>query len=165
VRVAQTTQSVTGSGCFLAKKPRKPSSSAVSDTVSPVGETQATRRPYQHNPVHRDGTPGKTQWKTDVTISDEEAIFRLGEDSGWMEGSNVFSLRIGASSAIDYLDAEDFLNFAHFSGAAVWHGWPANPKRSPKDMPSYEILRAWVERKFTTRARVAKLMRYQRCAI
>jgi hypothetical protein len=135
-------------------------------TTSKKTIPQGTR--YQHNPVHRDGTRGKTQWHPDMTIAEEEAIFRVGEARSWGSDGDVFSLRVKSGGQLPepgWLDAQGILNFAHFTGDRVWHGWPANPKRSPVDLPAYKVLQQWVTARLTTRARVAKLMRFQRCAI
>lgn len=121
---------------------------------------------YQHNPVHRNGAKGKTQWSPKISIAAEEMIFRIGEAQGWVAANSIFSVRFdGSPKSVEVIDTTGELNFAHFTGDAVWHGWPANPLRSPHDLPPYVILSAWVASKLTTRSRVAKLRRLQRCAI
>src|SRR5712664_283492 len=139
------------------------SSARPSSPPPGAGPSAATR--YQANPVHRNGAPGKTQWKASISIQDEENIMRVGEKNGWVNGGNIFSLRLQSATVAEFLDSDEVLNFAHFTGVHIWHGWPANPKRSPVDLPSYSILMQWVSLKYTTRARIAKLRGLQRCAI
>ncbi len=119
---------------------------------------------YHSNPVHRNRTPGKTQWKQSITSTDEETIFRVGIENGWRNSNNIFSLLI-SDEHIKYLDVENKLNYARFRGKREWHGWPANQRRSKKDIPDYDILLSWVTLKYTKRSRINKLRGRKVCSI
>jgi len=120
---------------------------------------------YKTNPVHRNGTAGKTQWNKLISESEEESIFDFGNNNQWQDGKNIFSFKWDGKLPISFIDTSDELNYARFVGASDWHGFPANVKRSPKDLPPYKILKNWIENKYTTRAKAIKLMRRLRCAI
>lgn len=98
---------------------------------------------YRCNPVHRNNMPGKTQWNSSISDQEEEDLFRYGLNENWLCSGNVFSLWID-NGRTKYLDINNKLNYARFTGCHEWHGWPADGKRSPKDIPSYEILKQWV---------------------
>ena len=121
---------------------------------------------YQSNAVHRNNTQGKTQWADEISISKEEEIFRIGETNSWQQDNNIFSvLFCNKTNILIFLDRNKALNFAHFSGESSWHGWPADVKRSPKDLPPYCILQSWVGKGYTSRSKIFKLMRRQICAL
>ncbi len=119
---------------------------------------------YKYNPVHRNNTTGKTQWSSSVSIKKEEELFRFGYRKNWRSSGNVFSIWIINGNVL-FLDNKNKLRFARFTGLNEWHGWPADGKRSPKDIPSYEILRQWVDAKYTSRAKILKLRGRKICSI
>lgn len=120
---------------------------------------------YKANPVHRNGTPGKTQWNKLISEAEEELIFEFGNQNSWQYEKNIFSFKWNGQTPVPFIDDDNQLNYARFVGASDWHGFPANVKRSPSDLPPYKILKDWIEKKYTTRARVSKLRKRLRCTI
>lgn len=121
-------------------------------------------RRYKANPVHRNGTPCKTQWHTNVPVAEEETIFRVGEANNWFSNGDIFSLKTVNNVPV-YLDSAKKLRYARYMGDNhSWHGFPANGKLHG-DVPEYAILRQWANLNYTTRAKVAKLRRRQACSI
>jgi hypothetical protein len=123
--------------------------------------------PYQPNPVHRNGTPGKSQWI--VPLSAELSAFGRAGSSGWLLETAGWGLHLEANRA-DYLgtsrDAERQIFFAKFvMSAASWHGYPADHVTNRADIPAPPILRSWLDQEFLRAATIRKITKGQRCSL
>jgi hypothetical protein len=121
-------------------------------------------RKYACNLAHRNGARNKTQWHRSISESEEEGIFRFGESNNWLSSDDIFSLKL-INNLPRWLDSTETLNYARYVGPKVWHGFPANGRSNRKDVPGYELLKRWVDLRYTTSARIAKLRRRQACII
>jgi hypothetical protein len=126
---------------------------------------QRVNRIYKSNPAHRNGTRGHTQWLASISVTDEKKMFLKGVNAHWEADGSIFSFLSVNDFVLRMLDCRLRLNFARFIGASSWHGFPADVKLYPKDLPSYQVLSEWEGCGITTRAKIAKLRRRQSCAI
>lgn len=128
-----------------------------------------TQRHYVSNPAHRDGTPGKSQWK--ISASEEVACFRATESASWFRGLAAWGLH-RPSGRLAYVgvgrDGHTALFVAKFVGAPFnggWHGYPADGTQHVADIPHSAVARDWLDAGVVPPAKVRKLMRGQRCVL
>lgn len=122
---------------------------------------------YRTNPVHRNGTQGKSQWK--ITTPEELACFRATIEKQWVLGDIAWGLHAPAGT-LEYLgvaeDHETLVFIAKFVGKqANWHGYPADHQRNFQDIPDGMILECWMNLKLLAAAKARKLLRGQPCCL
>ena len=122
---------------------------------------------YIIHPDHRDSSPQKSQW----TISErtEKDIFVDALARKWVETTDGWGLwfpngkiaYVGMSS-----DNKRQLFIARFvdgTASNIWHGYPADHQRCQRDMPSANVLGAWLRSGALPRPKLRKLMKGQPC--
>jgi len=122
---------------------------------------------YKMNPVRRDGTSGKSQWR--VSRQDEIRCFDGARASNWLVGPVGWGLHLSAGVP-DYLgvarDHQSRVFVAKFTGEQnVWHGYPADHRRNHRDIPTESVLADWMREGLLARATVRKLTRGQPCRL
>ena len=103
---------------------------------------------YLHNPRHRDGSPGKSQWTIDKP--EELACFKNALSNKWVLPYTGWGLYY-QDGKVTYLgiswDRETELFIAKFVDShedSIWHGYPADCFRNQRDIPAMEILKKWL---------------------
>lgn len=122
---------------------------------------------YSANPVHRNGTLGKSQWT--IPVPDEDLCFTRAVARGWILKNVGWGLHdSGTEGQIDYLgvarDHRTLVFIAKFIGnSGAWHGFPADHQQSRLDIPDSEILKKWMVSKSLSNAKIRKIVRGQSC--
>lgn len=122
---------------------------------------------YQPNPVHRNGTQEKSQWR--ITTPEELACFQATVENQWRLGNVGWGLHSPAGTP-EYLGvAEDHATMvfiAKFVGKqAIWHGYPADHQRNFQDIPDGTILDIWMKLNLIAAAKARKILRGQPCRL
>lgn len=123
---------------------------------------------YSPNPVHRNRTPGKSQWR--IQVSDEIRSFELCVESAWYRGGAGWGLHIqnGRPAWLGVTrDHVTLVFLAKFvaSPTGEWHGYPADHVRNNRDIPQEFITRSWLDSELLTRPTIRKIVRGQRCSL
>ena len=89
--------------------------------------------------------------------------------SHWLVGKIGWGLHLAAGKP-DYLgvarDHETKVFVAKFTGEQnVWHGYPADHRRNHQDIPTEQVLTAWIRDGLLARAKIRKLTRGQPCRL
>lgn len=115
---------------------------------------------------HRDGTRIKSQWS--VSVDEEINIFALGIDRGWLKQSCAWGLHLenGVPQCLGW-SAKDpgpvrELRIAFFQLADPCHGYPSDPRRNVKEIPSNAVREEWLAKQYFTRRALRKITRGQR---
>lgn len=130
-------------------------------------ESQETDPRYEPNPVHRNRTPGKSQWS--IVPADELACFVRSATRGWLGAYQGWGVHLVVERP-DWLgtarDHATRVFVAKFVGriGRPWHGYPADGSRDPKDIPEEWLLAIWLRDGVLGAAKVRKLMRGQLCS-
>ncbi|WP_298273851.1 hypothetical protein [uncultured Bradyrhizobium sp.] len=116
---------------------------------------------------HRDGTPGKAQWK--IGLSEERGIFQVAMASQWIESKFAWSLYQSAGSVAHLGVDRDHVTqvfVARFDEHAddEWHGYPCNYKK-PQQRPPTDVLNDWLKKALLSPAKIRKIASGQRCVI
>jgi hypothetical protein len=136
--------------------------------TTPVTHTLANGSTYNVNPVHRNKTPGKSQW---TITSPEEAqacsvcIQRdwVDEWTGWglhyINGSPQY-LGVGQ----DHVTLVFIAKFVSEDQGTYWHGYPAHHSRQ-WDRPAAAILAAWLRNEVLPAAKIRKVSKGEPCKL
>ena len=132
-----------------------------------TSQTVAPGYAYTVHPHHRNGTAGKSQWT--VTEAQELGIFANSLTQQWLLGGFAWGL-YSPGGQVSYLGVssnnQTRLFVAKFVGGVapiVWHGYPADPQRSVRDIPEPSIFRKWIDQGVLGLPKIRKLMRGQPC--
>ena len=122
---------------------------------------------YRANPVHRDGTWGKSQWQ--ISHDDEIECFDGARARRWFVGEVGWGLHLPGGRP-DYVgvaqDHETKVFVAKFTeDQDVWHGYPADHRRNHQDIPTEYVLGDWMRARLLTPAKIRKLVRGQPCRL
>lgn len=120
---------------------------------------------YQCNPMHRNGTDGKSQW--DISYKDEILSFADAITKGWHADGYAWSVFPPHSPTYvgrdrDHTTPVFIARFEATSTPPVWHGYPVNHKKS-KQRPPVEITRAWLDDNVFSPAKIRKIARGEPC--
>ncbi len=123
--------------------------------------------PYESNLVHRSGQPNKSQWT--ISEKEEHQCFINSHVQGWRDGIN--------SWGVFPVDNPDILGTDRNGGASVrvakfvtaenvdlWHGYPVDTARKA-DIPTTNVLNAWLIAELFPRKQLRMLARQQRCTL
>lgn len=136
---------------------------------------------YEHNPLHRNGSPQKSQWdKEKVSILTEEKIWISSLSKKRQEANSQdkqesyglflcdnkpcylgFSAQISANSKYRLFIAK-FLS-SLVSNIETWHGFPADPTQNSQDRPKEETLQKWVSNRYLSKAKISKILKGKKC--
>ena len=113
---------------------------------------------------HRGGHPRASQWA--IGLDEELAVFATAEARDWHDAAgNLFwglHLAAGLASALG-TEGECIAKFVTGAGEAPWHGYPARPPRSSRDVPCTAVLESWLAAGLITRVAMARVMRRKTC--
>lgn len=124
---------------------------------------------YQINPVHRNGTYGKSQWT--VNTSAELVAFDQAWTSGWCAQDVGWGLYTPAGSpeylgvAQDHATLVFVAKFVADAQGCTWHGYPADHRRNQHDIPSESIRKSWLDARLLPLPKIRKLGKGQRCTL
>jgi len=122
---------------------------------------------YSHNPLHRNNTLEKSQWripKDAELLSFQTALDRtwLLSDVGWglhFENNNPANLGVAQ-------DHKTLVFIAKFvNDRKTWHGYPADHQRNNQDIPDIQIRRKWLKENILPRRTVLQLGKGQPCSL
>lgn len=126
-------------------------------------------RVYAPNPVHRNRTAGKSQWR--VPESTELGVFRHAVNEGWMLPDCGWGV-LRHSGRLRYLgvarDHETRLFVAKFvdhARSGRWHGYPADHQRNPSDRPDPKVAARWLRDDIVPGPKLRKVLQGQPCRI
>ena len=121
---------------------------------------------YQHHPDHRNGVASKSQWT--ITEAEERNVFEGARIRNWLRGGSGWGLHI-QNTQITYLGISRWghqvfvAKFLAGSTPVVWHGYPADHQRDPKDRPEREIVKEWETSQLISPGQMRKLLKGQPC--
>lgn len=110
--------------------------------------------------------PNKSIWT--ITYKEEVECFIFAFDKKWNTDNEGWGLKIydGLIQEI----GQDFeykkLKIAKFvdgNQKNVWHGYPVDHMIKPNDRPTTEILKAWVDKGYLTKAKMCKIKQGKSC--
>jgi hypothetical protein len=128
---------------------------------------------YASHPDHRTaGLFHKSQWT--ISVPDETSCFDRTFKSKWINppqwgwglymcGASVAYLGVSAKAA----GSEQKLFIAKFVDGNAdmhWHGYPADPRRGPQDVPPPPILSLWTGQ-YLRKPLIRKISRGQQCSL
>lgn len=121
---------------------------------------------YIPNPVHRNRTPGKSQWK--ISEDDERIAFHRCIENCWYQSVAGWGLHIenGIPRWLGVTqDGKTQTFIAKFvsKNGSDWHGYPADHVKYSKDVPEESVLRSWREAQLLSVAKIRKIVRGQSC--
>ena len=121
---------------------------------------------YQPNPVHRNRTPGKSQWT--ITMQEEHNSFAQSVRHGWIEATSAWGLHTPNGQPLKLGLTQDHSNsvyIAKFVGLPLGpcHGYPADHTRCMRDIPSERILRSWLQNSLLTAPKARKILKGMKC--
>jgi hypothetical protein len=125
--------------------------------------------PYFHHPDHRNGTSEKSQWL--ISEPAELASFHLSVRSGWIQEESGWGLHMpnGAPEwlglAQDHITLVFIAKFVSSNAPRLWHGYPADHRRSSRDIPPVQVLREWLTQRLLTPAKIRKVTKGQPCSL
>ena len=123
---------------------------------------------YVPNPVHRNRTPNKSQWK--ISLDDEHRSFRLCVEREWCDTDVGWGLHLEGGDPV-WLgvtrDGKTRTFFAKFvnNSRNEWHGYPADHVSSSKDIPKEFVQHSWIKKQLLSTAKVRKIARGQSCSL
>ena len=136
--------------------------------IPPEGNT------YVHISYHRNGWPEKSQW----IISElcERDCCSAALIANWSGASGAhWGLHFSDAGSVAYLgtpaqvsshDDELFIaKFVDDTGTNCWHGYPADHRRTPNDIPPGHILEKWRKSGLLPLQKTGKITRGQRCKL
>ncbi len=114
----------------------------------------------------RRGNPNKSIW----TISFEEEVncFIQALNSNWKTGTEAWGIRLNGNilqvvGLNNYRQELKLAKFVDGNKINIWHGYPADYMSKAQDRPATNILKAWVNNGFLTKAKMSKIRLGQSC--
>ena len=124
---------------------------------------------YKPSPVHRNRTPGKSQWT--ISVKQERTAFVNAFGSSWLLEQVGWGLHT-PNGKPDYLGvARDHIRrvfvakFVDRGATNIWHGYPADHQRSCTDIPDESILQSWLRLGLLGAPKIRKLSKGQPCSL
>ena len=114
----------------------------------------------------RTGNPNKCIWT--ITFDEEVNCFIHALRSNWKKGKKAWGVKAigGTLQVVGLNPGSKELKLAKFVDATnnkVWHGYPADYMSKAQDRPDTNILKAWVENGYLTKAKMSKIRQGQSC--
>jgi hypothetical protein len=124
---------------------------------------------YAAHPAHRNRTPDKSQWT--ITVRQEVWCFDCSLRNSWLENRMGWGLHlVGGKPKVLGVSADGMtpLAVAFFrdpNRRRYWHGYPADLKRRPSELPPERIRQEWLDKGLLPPAKLRKIMRGQPCIL
>lgn len=115
------------------------------------------------------GNARKSIWS--ISQKEEFECFVFSKVNKWCEnhcgwGIHVVNNSLGVLGYNKIKDETKELKFAKFIDGnqnKTWHGYPADYMTKVQDIPSTNVLYAWVQNGYITKAKMSKILQGQRC--
>ena len=124
---------------------------------------------YEYNPVHRNGTPGKSQWR--ITEIEESDSFICACDHLWVLDKVGWGFHF-KEGKVQYLGvAQDhrtlvfIAKFVNDKPHNTWHGYPADHQKKQQDIPDDEIRALWIAEGVLPAQKIRKIGSAQPCKL
>lgn len=122
---------------------------------------------YLHNPLHRNNTTGKSQWR--ISNDAELQSFKTALDQTWLLSDVGWGLHLENNKPANLGVAQDHKTLVFIAkfvnDRKIWHGYPADHQSNNQDIPADQILRKWLEAKVLPLAKIRKLGKGQPCSL
>jgi len=119
---------------------------------------------HECNIVHRNGTPGKSQWS--ISVGEEFELFELADEHHWTgDGRNYWSIKSNRQKPQPIGTRGEFIARFLPHREDTWHGFPGCPRERKGDRPINRVLNAWYEAQMISWSLRKKIARRQICTL
>lgn len=133
----------------------------------PINVDSSTQ--YVIIPGHRlRGYPDKSRWL--ISLKEEANCFAESHSKNWLLESVGWGLIVDDDAKLKILGENpqrEKTKIAKFQtqNQNLWHGYPADLKRKPKDIPVVDILKKWRQAGIIEKHHMSKLQRGVACSL
>jgi len=124
---------------------------------------------YKPNKQHRDKNPNKSQWT--ISILEEVKVFENTYPNNWIDQSVGWGLHF-VNNGVQYLGNASNQNRRLFIAKFMdgncngkWHGYPADYQTNIQDIPNEFGLKEWVDKRYLSNAKIAKITQGKPCSL